>query len=67
MAAEVCIANIGAKGILQRRRIGLIAFAIGAALSIVLVAAGVPPLGRAPVLLLFLLAAFGWFQARDKT
>ena len=64
---EVCIANIGRKGIAMRRRLGISGFGLGTAIAALLIVSGVSPIARLPVALLFLFGAYGWFQAREKT
>jgi len=61
------IPNIGPQGIRTRRRLGVAAFAAGAALVAGLVLAGAAPPWRLAVFPVFWLGALGWFQAREKT
>jgi hypothetical protein len=61
------IPNIGARGQAQRRRLGYIALALSAALAVVLVASGLPAIGRLVVFVPLWISALGFFQAKDKT
>ena len=64
---EVCVANLGGKGIRQRQRMAVRQAAIAVAFLGVTVAYGGPRWLRLVVALPALLAAFGYFQAREKT
>jgi hypothetical protein len=64
---EVCIANIGAHGIRMRERMAYRQAAIAVAFLGVTVFYGGPRLLRLIVALPVLLAAFGYFQAKEKT
>jgi hypothetical protein len=67
LSEEVCVANIGGKGIRQRERMAMRQGAIAVAFFAVTVGYGGPRLLRLVVALPVLLAAFGYFQAREKT
>ena len=64
---EACIANISTAERQGRLRFGIIAFAIGIVILIVLMATGVDRLWRLPLFLLFAAGATGYFQWHDKT
>jgi hypothetical protein len=61
------IANIGRRERQRRLAGGIVSLVIGAAVTVLLVATGAPPGWRVGTALPFLLAAFGYFQAREKT
>ena len=67
MSEEICVANIGGRGIRQRQRMALRQGAIAAAFLAVTVGYGGPRALRLVVAIPALLAAFGYFQAREKT
>lgn len=64
---EVCVANLGGKGIRLRQRMAVRQAAIAVAFLGVTVAYGGPRWLRLVVAFPALLAAFGYFQAREKT
>ena len=64
---EVCIANISPSEGRKRLAAGVIQFAVGIAILVGLIAAGVDRWWRLPLLLIFWGAAVGFFQWRDKT
>ncbi len=66
-AGEVCFINIGARGIAQRRTVGLVALGLGALVALALVIAGSPRVFRLIAFAPFWLGALGVFQARAKT
>jgi hypothetical protein len=61
------VANIGPRGIRQRRRFGAVALGIGIVVAVVMIAAGAPPAWRSVLFLPLFLAGLGFFQARDRT
>jgi integral membrane sensor domain MASE1 len=61
------IANIGPRGILRRRLLGIVALTTGGALAVVRAARDLSPLWLPAVAFLYLLAGLGIFQAREKT
>ena len=64
---EVCIANISPRERMKRLIGGVIPFVIALAILIVLILADVNRLWRLPLFFLFVGAASGFFQWRDKT
>jgi hypothetical protein len=68
-AAEpnVCIPNIGPAEQRKRLRFGLVALAVGIALTVVLIWSGISPLYRLALFVPYAMAGSGYFQARDKT
>ncbi len=64
---EVCIANISPRERLRRLISGVIPFLLALALLTWQVSEGIDRLWRLPLLLLFVAAATGFFQWRDKT
>jgi len=64
---EVCIANISPRERMKRLIGGVIPFAIALAILTVLMLADVNRLWRLPLFFLFVGAASGFFQWRDKT
>jgi hypothetical protein len=64
---EVCVANLGGRGIRMRMRMAIRQAAIAVAFLGVTVGYGGPRLLRAVVAIPVLLASFGYFQAREKT
>lgn len=64
---EVCIANIGSRGVRLRARVGYAGIALGFVAGVVFVWTGVPVPYRSLVTLPFLVGAFGYFQASEKT
>jgi hypothetical protein len=65
--SEVCIANIGPRGIRLRRITGLVGFVLGAGLGLGMVLGHAPYAYRILALGPFLIGALGWLQAREKT
>lgn len=63
----VCIPNIGPRERQKRMRFGLVVLGAGAAALVALLVAGVQPLFRLPLFLVFWLGLIGVFQAREKT
>lgn len=63
----ICIANIGPQQQRLRLRFGLMMFAIGIVIAIVILVARVDPGWRIGLFVPFYLGAIGFFQARDKT
>jgi MFS family permease len=61
------IANIGARGRRKRLMFGIVALAVGAVIAALLVAIDAPRIWRLPLIVVFYVAALGFFQARDKT
>ncbi|HVE87255.1 MAG TPA: hypothetical protein VND93_30575 [Myxococcales bacterium] len=66
-AAEVCFVNIGPKQRRRRLMVGVVSFAISAAIAVGLVMAGTPRLARLVVFLPLFGAGIGFFQWREKT
>lgn len=64
---EVCVMNIGPKQRKKRMRFGQVLLAISLAGLVGLIVSGAPATWRLALFLPFLLAATGYFQARDKT
>ena len=64
---EVCVMNIGPRQRKKRMRFGQVLLAISLAGLVALIVAGAPTTWRLALVLPFLLAATGYFQARDKT
>jgi hypothetical protein len=64
---EVCVANLGRAGIRLRERLAYRQGAIAVAFLGVTVLYGGPRLLRLVIAIPVLLAAFGYFQAREKT
>ena len=62
-----CIANIGFGERRKRLRSGLVALGAGVVAAVALVSAGISPAWRLGLFIPFLIAAVGYFQARDKT
>jgi len=67
VSGQVCIANISTAERRKRLRFGIIAFAIGLAILVVLMAIDANRLWRLPLVLFFWAAASGYFQWHDKT
>ncbi len=67
MTDEICVANLGGHGIRMRQRMAYRQAAIAVAFLGVTVGYGGPRLLRLIVALPVLLAAFGYFQAKEKT
>jgi MFS family permease len=67
MAPSNRIANIGAGGRRKRLLFGIVSFAVGAVIAALLVAIDAPRIWRLPLIVVFYVAALGFFQARDKT
>ena len=67
MTGEVCVANIGARGERRRRRTGYVWLALGLAGGVALVLLRAGPALQLLLFAPFLLAALGWFQAREHT
>jgi hypothetical protein len=65
--AEVCIPNISAVERLKRFRGGMIMLVLGLIVLVVFIASGVNPWWRLTLFPLFVGAASGYFQWRDKT
>lgn len=65
--APACAPNIGARGIHQRRRSGLLALGAAVVLGIALLALDAPGWSRLVVFLPLLAAGLGIFQASEKT
>jgi len=63
----VCVANLGGPGIRMRQRMAIRQTAIALAFLGVTIFYGGPRLLRLVVAIPVLLAAFGYFQAREKT
>ena len=63
----VCVANLGGPGIRLRQRMAIRQTAIAIAFLGVTIGYGGPRLLRLVVAIPVLLAAFGYFQAREKT
>ena len=65
--AKACVPNIGPAG--QRRRIigGAFWLAAGIVAAVMLARSGAGPGWRSLLVLPFMLAALGWFQARERT
>jgi hypothetical protein len=61
------VANIGASERRKRLVFGFVAFGAGAVIAILLILVHAPVIWRLPLFLLFLPAALGVFQSRDKT
>jgi hypothetical protein len=64
---SVCVANLGGPGIRKRQRMAIRQSAIAVAFLGVTVFYGGPRLLRLVIAIPVLLAAFGYFQAREKT
>jgi hypothetical protein len=64
---EVCIANISPRERLKRLIGGVIPFVIALGILAWMISANVDRLWRLPLFLLFVAAASGFFQWRDKT
>ena len=64
---EVCIANISPRERLRRLIGGIIPFVLALAILAWQVSVGIDRLWRLPLFLLFVAAATGFFQWRDKT
>lgn len=63
----VCVANLGGRGVRMRERMAIRQSAIALAFLGVTIFYGGPRLLRLVVAVPVLLAAFGYFQAREKT
>ena len=63
----ICIANIGPQQQRLRLRFGLMMFAIGIVIAVVILVAKVDPGWRIGLFAPFYLGAVGVFQAHDKT
>jgi hypothetical protein len=63
----VCIPNIGRRERRKRMVFGLVVLGAGAAALALLLVAGVQPLWRLPLFLVFWLGLLGVLQAREKT
>lgn len=61
------VANIGTRERRKRLIWGIVSFAVGVAIAVLLAAVRAPLVWRLPLFLPFLVAALGIFQARDKT
>ena len=61
------VANIGRRERRRRLLSGVVGMVAGVGLSVVVVAVGAPIWWRLGVVAPFLLASFGYFQAREKT
>ena len=66
-AHTATIANIGTGERRKRLTWGIVAFGAGVAIATLLVVIRAPLVWRLPLFLVFLFAALGVFQARDKT
>jgi hypothetical protein len=66
-AGEFCIANISPIERKKRLRFGIQAFLFALVVLGIMIALGLNPLWRLPLLLLFWASTTGYFQARDKT
>jgi hypothetical protein len=64
---EICIANISPRERLKRLIGGVIPFVIALGILAWMISADVDRLWRLPLFLLFVAAASGFFQWRDKT
>jgi len=64
---EVCIPNISRKQRRYRMRIGIASLVAGLLLLAILLIVDAPLLWRLPLVLLYGVAAGGYFEARDKT
>ena len=62
-----CIANIGLGERRKRLRSGLVALGGGVVAAVALVTAGIPAVWRLGLFIPFVIAALGYFQARDRT
>jgi uncharacterized membrane protein len=65
--AEACLANIGAKGIAQRRTVAAVALALALGGLVALVILDLPHRWRAALFVPFWAAALCWMQAAAKT
>jgi hypothetical protein len=66
-APAATIANIGTGERRKRLTWGIVAFGVGVAIAALLAVIRAPLVWRLPLFLVFLFAALGIFQARDKT
>jgi uncharacterized protein (DUF58 family) len=66
-APQATIANIGTGERRKRLTWGIVAFGVGVAIAALLAVVRAPLVWRLPLFFLFLFAALGIFQARDKT
>ncbi len=66
-AGDACIANISPAERRKRLITGIVAFVAAAVILAVMVFIGMDRLWRLPLVLLFFVAATGYFQWRDKT
>jgi hypothetical protein len=64
---EVCFINIGPKERAKRMRFGAVALVVTLAGAAAMMASGISPLWRLVLVLPFMTAATGYFQARDQT
>ena len=64
--AEVCVLNIGPGQRQRRMRLGIACGAIGLALAVALVLAGMDRCVRLAVFAPFAISAYGFFQAKDR-
>jgi hypothetical protein len=62
-----CIASIGPQERARRLRFGIGAFSVSVGLAVALIVIGAPRGWRLTLFALLLIAALGFFQARDKT
>lgn len=66
-SAPAGTANIGPRGRRKRLGAGLVAFGVSLVLGAALIASGAAPRWRLVLALPLVVAALGYFQARDKT
>ena len=66
-SAGICVLNLGPNGRRARRNSGLVGFAMGLLLAVVLIAAGSPRLVRLLVVVPFGIGFAGLLQARGGT
>ena len=64
---EVCMMNIGPRERRKRMRFGVVSLGVSLLALVAMIALGAPQNARLVLFLPFLLAATGYFQARDKT
>jgi uncharacterized membrane protein YccC len=61
------IANIGAGERRKRVVFGIVGLAVGLSIAALLISIHAPLMWRLPLVVIFYVAALGFFQARDKT
>lgn len=67
IAAESCIANIGARERRKRLVFGVVALSLSVVISAIFVAQGVRPVWRLSLFVPLFAGALGFFQSRDRT